>query len=79
MGGSKLKHYRCRKGAEFVISPEAEKVALGASCWMRNYMVEGAKRSNDEVVLTITLPEGKPANPTSALILQFKPRIELIK
>jgi hypothetical protein len=42
-------------------------------------MFEGAKRSNDEVVLTITLPEGQPANPTTALILQFKPRIEVIK
>jgi hypothetical protein len=78
VGESKLKHYTCINGAELVISPDAEKVASESSQWLRNYMVDSAKESNDKVIFTITLPEGQPADPAASLILQFKLRAEVL-
>jgi hypothetical protein len=51
----KLRHYRCDNGAEFVISPDAEKVALELSSKEQNYLFESAKQSNDKVLFAITL------------------------
>ena len=77
MGDDKLKHYSCSNGAEFVISSDAEKVAVELNPKERNYLLESAKQSNDKVLFTITLPEGQPPVPTTALFLQFKPRTEV--
>jgi hypothetical protein len=79
VGETKLKHFACGSGAEFLISSGAEKVALESSPGLRNHMFESAKQSDDHTVLTITLPEGKPVDPTTGLILQFKPRSEVLK
>ena len=77
MGENKLRHFKCSNGAEFVISPDAEKVALESSPWLRGHIFENAKHSDDQVILIITLPENRPPGPAPGLILQFKPRSEL--
>ena len=79
MGDDTSKHYKCSNGGEFEISRDAEKVALESSPWLRHYMAESAKESNDQVLLVITLPENKVPDPTASLILQFQPRSKLTK
>jgi hypothetical protein len=72
VGESKLKHYTCSNGAEFVISTDAEQVTAESSEWLRKYMADSAKDSNGQVIFTITdLPDGM-------LMFQFKPRAEVL-
>jgi hypothetical protein len=79
VGEAKLKHFVCSNGGEFAISPDAEKVALGSSPSLREHMLMSAQQSDDERVLVITLPEGKPSDLATGLILRFAPRSELAK
>ena len=73
MGESKLNHYTCSNGAEFVISTDAEQVtAAESSEWLRKYMLDSAKDSNKQVIFTIT------ASPSGMLMFQFKPRAEVM-
>ena len=77
MGETNLRHFMCSNGAEFAISPDAEKVALGSSPSFREHMLKSAQQSDDQRVLVISLPEGRVPDPTAPLILEFKPRAEL--
>jgi hypothetical protein len=74
VGEGKLKHYTCSSGAEFVISPDAEKVAAESSGWLREYMANSATASNELTILTITATQFK-----GMLTFQYKPRAEVLR
>jgi hypothetical protein len=78
VGDGKLTHYKCSNGAEFLISPDAETVASESTQWLRNYIDESAKESDDRMIFTITVPEGLPIDHTTSLILGFKLRAEVL-
>jgi len=73
VGEGKLNHYKCSNGAEFVISTDAETLAAESSEWLRKYIADSAKVSDELVIFTIT------AMPARMLMLQYKPRAEVLE